>query len=528
MDFFFQHKKAFGSLGIILILVPLLYGIRPHKAEAIVPVESITADELSASNVELTGWQYALQEITNYWSYAVAYVLNPLAWMMAKALVYQLTKSIVQWIQNGFQGQPGFITNPEQFLKNAGNTAASLFLENYMDPAIYDLLCEPWRFPVYSILFTIQGGTAYDPQCTLDDVIANAEGMAKFMEKFQDGGWKSFISLTVKKENNYYGMYLSNAERMEEARAKAEDAADTEAQMNKGFMGMKVCESYNSAGSCEYWSIDSPGSWVADQLSWNTTSELRVLELADSIDEVLGALVNTMLNWAYKGILGKTGGTPPPPSTAPTPIPPGTQAPGAASGTADRYIASETTYRQTKENTLNAFNQAVGPYTAALACYTQYRDDWNNCTGIRSTTDMNALNTFINHISGQLPFVDSFISPLPTQIEESNAIIASLQDIKTRMANAATVEELTTLVNELNILIQTTHAFSDQLLANSELRDAQTILEDANGQANNCAALPAACVTTGGGGGGIDFQNAGGGDGGDGGGGGDGGDAGDF
>jgi hypothetical protein len=43
-------------------------------------------------------------------------------------ILAQVTNSIIKWIQSDFQGQPGFITDWQSYLKKASNAAAGRFL----------------------------------------------------------------------------------------------------------------------------------------------------------------------------------------------------------------------------------------------------------------------------------------------------------------------------------------------------------------------------------------------------------------
>ncbi len=311
MKLFNHYKKIFGVMGVTVLLIPLLFSLKPQKAEAIVPVNdfelNLTADILLET--EMQGWgSYETKEFT--W--------DTILWVLAKALLHQVTQSVVRWISTGFQGNPLFVTDLKRFAYNTVNEAVGIFMDEYLDPDVYDLLCGPWKNPVFFALLSIQAQSdKYKPECTLDVLINNAQGMANFMNSFLNGGWKAFTGLVARPENNAYGAYLVAMSKMEEAQGKAAARAETEANMNNGFLGMKICLSRTASGLCEDWQIESPGSWVEDELAWNTTSEIRSLEIADEIDEVLGALAGVIMKWAIQGIAGS--GTGPPPGPAPAP-----------------------------------------------------------------------------------------------------------------------------------------------------------------------------------------------------------------
>ncbi len=486
MKLFNRHQKTFGTIGIILLLGPALFFIHPQKAEAVVPVNDLQANMTLASiaATEKAGWgSYVKKEFS----------LDLILWALAKALIHQLSQSIVQWIKTGFQGNPLFITDMERFLKDTANEATGIFLDNYVSPEVYDLLCAPWRNPIFFGILSLHGESdKYKPKCTLDVVVNNIEGMANFMDNFMNGGWDAFSSLTARPENNAYGAYLAAADKMEENKAKAKARSNTEAQMNKGFLGMKLCLNRTSSGLCEDWYTDSPGSWIADQLGWNTTSELRTLEIADEIDEILGALAGQMIKWAYQGITEQTRGSPGPSTVPPAPIPP--TARQTLINAINETISSETAYRNTRQDTISPYSQAIGPLNTALACYTTYVNAWTTCAGIRSSVNIGEINNYINRLFGELSYINSMIPSLNNEVATANNLIISLQNLRARVVNATTAQELGNLSTEYGTLSQSAHNFSDQMNADREYTRAQNTLTDARWHINYCPSLATACV----------------------------------
>lgn len=479
MILFRKHKKIFGWLGLTVIIVPVSFSlllIKPQKAEAIVPVLDSANLKVNTEHAALTG-TLVKKEFT--W--------DTILWALAKAIIHQLTQNIVQWIRTGFEGNPLFITDPKRFFLNAVNEASGIFLDNYVSPEIYDLLCSPWRAPVFFALLTIHSQSdKYTPSCTLNTVINNAQGMANFMQNFMQGGWSAWLSMTAKPENNPYGAFLAASAKSDERKAKAEARADTEAQMNTGFLGVKTCLNRTQSGYCQEWYTDSPGKWVENQLGWSTTSELRTLELADEINEIIGALAGLIVGWMLEGIAGRTSGGQP---TTPPAL-----APGAARQNLieqiDADITGETSYRNIKQDSLNTYTLALGPYNTAFACYNGYITRWNDCItggGVPSGTAPSQIQTHINQLDSQIDNInDNIIPSFNQQIIDSNTLIGQLQILRTRVETASTAVELQEINNEYYPLSQAAHDSYDQYLAGIELDNADNTLNDANWHANNC------------------------------------------
>jgi len=127
-------------------------------------------------------------------------VLNGIAWAITKRLVAEITNSIVNWINSGFQGDPIFITNPEAFLLDVVNEVSGQFISELGLSAI----CDPYRPQILIALAQTDTFSARS-QCTLLDAVDNIEG---FLDDFSQGGWEGWIQLTQEPQNNIYGGIL--------------------------------------------------------------------------------------------------------------------------------------------------------------------------------------------------------------------------------------------------------------------------------------------------------------------------------
>jgi len=303
-----KQKKIFGSIGVILILVPLLFFGQPQKAKAVVPVFDSVNASINAKHAGLTGSLVQKE-----------FVLDNIVWIFVKAIIKNMITSVTDWVRNGFQGNPLFVTDVKRFLRDAGIEASGVFMEEYLDPDVYDLLCEPWRFQV-GIGLELYRKSRDFPECTVLDIINNVQGMRDFMADFRNGGWQAWFSLFEQPSNNPYGAYAENLFAMEAKIQDSRNNAIVEAIMNQGFLGVKECIScmeYDSNSGecaiCAEWEIHSPGKWVEGQINAYTTSELRNLEIADEINELISALLGQLWNWMIGGLSGElsSGYTPP-------------------------------------------------------------------------------------------------------------------------------------------------------------------------------------------------------------------------
>lgn len=500
---FGKYKKTFSYLGIILILAPFLFFQNIPKANATVPVLD---EENLMVNEEIAG--YTGDTALNTGSLVEKeFSLDLIVWALVKALIKVFIDMVIKWIKTGDMdifGENGvgtmWIQSVKRGLQKEIIRASGVWLEKYLDPAIYDLLCEPWKRPIFNLLRQRSRKLilkdSYMPKCTLLDVIANAEGMARYMNNFQEGGWKAWFSMLERSENNPVGAYFDAASEMEAATARAEEDAKTEAVMNQGYIGQKFCELMSPEGTyCEEITIDSPGKWIGDELAMHTSSELRTLEIADEIDELFAAVAGLVVSWVSEGVGGNSSSGPlPMPSTGPVPIPP------SSTETIVRFIDAaledETNYIGTLSQAITTTDQALGIYEPALTCYTSYLNAINSCTTAGGTPARRPgqIQPIINYINSQIGILNTSTGNYNSEITRAEDIIIQLEDLRTRIEAATTIEEFEALRNEYTTLQASLHTPSDISRAGGYLRAARNAVTDAQTQFSNCANLPAACV----------------------------------
>ena len=233
-----------------------------------------------------------------------------IAYLLAKQLIRALLLSVISWVQTGFEGQPVFISDFERFAKDAAMNASGVFLENYLEPDVYEMLCQPWRLPVFNRLKDVRreildySKTQSYPKCTLDTIISNAEGFNAFLDDFRVGGWDAWFSIMDKPTNSPTGLSLATESLMATAMTSAEERADTETVAGQGFISLADCARPSPSGNfCEVFQIKSPGKWIENQVGEWTTTDLASLEVADEMDELISAFINVLLNSLFTSLL---------------------------------------------------------------------------------------------------------------------------------------------------------------------------------------------------------------------------------
>ncbi|MBU1957195.1 hypothetical protein KJ680_02205, partial [bacterium] len=314
-------KAAVSSVSQAMV-VPV--GERPSKPQ-------ITTTAVMTSGIEETEFNRCIRE----------YVLNPIAWFIAKTIIRQFTKGIVNWINSGFEGNPTFV-DPDTFLTDVADQASGAFIKQL---GLEGILCSPFRLPILASLeLSYRTSTLPRFQCTLGAAKENWQrNWDEFMYDFTNGGWDRWLNVTTQPQNNPYGAYLMAYDELQARRLAAQEKKKTEVSWGSGFVSLQECsgdinqdkmcdtqcghledsddcfnncmaivgwdDKLSSAEKCklsgEQMQNTTPGKIIQDQLSQTLGTDLRQLELADEFNEIITALIGQIFNWGSRGLRGQ-------------------------------------------------------------------------------------------------------------------------------------------------------------------------------------------------------------------------------
>lgn len=263
--------------------------------------------------------------VVSVWEKAEKYVEGflEILWTVAKKkMLDMLVNNIITWIQGG--GDPKFVTNWKEFLKDAANEAGGQFIDS--DPNL-SWLCDSFGTEIKIGLGAVPTFKE-EIGCTLDDV---AENIDDFYNDMRDGGgWDGWLKVS-QSNNNVFGAYWTVMGEKMAREASAKEAALNEAVSSTGFLGDKVCEDWDNcdetkepiwkcverieekkerevtageydacakAASCECkkWRTRTPGKILADTTTKALGLDIDWLVSADKWNEYLGAILDAAIN----------------------------------------------------------------------------------------------------------------------------------------------------------------------------------------------------------------------------------------
>lgn len=219
--------------------------------------------------------------------------LDCMARAIAKATLRAITKSIVNWINSGFNGNPSFVQDFRGFMLGIADETIGEFIAG----SPLSFLCSPFQLRV-RIALAKSFASRKAPLCTLSQIVKNID---RFTQDFTQGGWPAFLEFTVVGTNNPFGGHIYADAMLRGQLSQAQGSKQFDLQLGSGFLSAQECTTDPSGAKvCK---TTTPGAVVAGTLDQTLGTNLRELEGAKYFDEIIDALISQlMLRVLYGGL----------------------------------------------------------------------------------------------------------------------------------------------------------------------------------------------------------------------------------
>lgn len=240
--------------------------------------------------------------------------LDCIARTIARAAIERITADVVDWINSGFEGKPAFVQDFRGFFRDVADQAAGEFISG----SKLAFLCSPFQLQVKiavskSYAHRSGSGGGNENACTLSDVTNN---IRSFIEgNFSQGGWPAFLEFTTVPTNNPFGAFMTVEAQLGNEIASIQAEARLELELGQGFLSSRetyACGPINRATGqheppCQR-RITTPGSVIASAIFQTENLSQTSLLLADSFDEIIGALITQLMTRTLYGGLSNLSG----------------------------------------------------------------------------------------------------------------------------------------------------------------------------------------------------------------------------
>lgn len=239
---------------------------------------------------------------------------------IVNSMIDYIARSTIAWAKSGFQGNPSFVDNPEQFFKQLGDLEAGAFLQQIAYGVIGQNICQPFRAQIVLTIARDYLGTGYYGSdgyanggygggagnrtfggCSLSNIKGDLK--AFLGGDFRRGGWDSWLKISQVQANNPYSTYLNLSAQMYGRTQQKKDLANLELSWGKGFLSFRKCDSKTAEKDKSKCPITTPGNLIEDQLNKTLNISKDRLVLAEKFDQVIAVIVNELINTALNKVL---------------------------------------------------------------------------------------------------------------------------------------------------------------------------------------------------------------------------------
>lgn len=243
--------------------------------------------------------------------YTSSRIVDALAWTAAKRVVQSMTQSIVTWINSGFEGSPAFVTDLNRNLGNLADAVAEDFLRG-LDSVVVSNTGFSIRAPFQDQISAALREEFYRTTSSYGFDVRHPYNDCNRSAGFSFNSW---FCQSQNPANNPYGRYMLARDELWQQVDSAAQNRLRELDWGNGFLSWRGnCGPYgrgnqtagpggisgpvdlNQRDQTVGCSIRTPGSVIEDQLVNTLGSPIRQLELADSLNEIVGALMSQMVN----------------------------------------------------------------------------------------------------------------------------------------------------------------------------------------------------------------------------------------
>ncbi len=217
------------------------------------------------------------------------------AMTLAQQMVDDIVRSTVDWANSGFEGNPAFVTNPQQYFTDIADGIAGEFIAG----SDLNFLCSPFQTQVrLALQQSYTQPRQY--QCTFSESVGNIQA---FYDDFNQGGWDAWYEVTQNNANNPYGAYLEAELDLNSRIAESVNLKKEQLDWSSGFLSYEKCLGTevlnNQTGQTECigaMETVTPGVTIKGQLDKVLPSGLEKLVRVEHIEQLISSFASGLLN----------------------------------------------------------------------------------------------------------------------------------------------------------------------------------------------------------------------------------------
>lgn len=234
--------------------------------------------------------------------------LDSIAFCIANEMIKYIGESTISWIKGGFKGNPVFVDNPSKFFTNIADQEAGAFIQTLVASTTGINVCQPFKVSLaVKLIDDYSSSSKSTVGCSLDTIKNNYQGFVN--GNFSSGGLPGWFEL-IEQQNNYWGANEIAQSKLNAKITTKTNTAKIELDWSKGYKSFKICTNgKNTDGSCKPNADGTSGEktttlggYIEHTVNARSTSPQRRLEIAQTFDGVVSALVNELIKIAVNKV----------------------------------------------------------------------------------------------------------------------------------------------------------------------------------------------------------------------------------
>jgi hypothetical protein len=212
---------------------------------------------------------------------------DAIMYCLVNSLIEQILIATTEWVRSGFDGNPIFVDDPEQFFIDLLDYEAGKSLDSLTDAN----LCAPFQIRVK--LGLLRNYTQRDNRkCSLSDI---GDNLDLFLDgEFKEDGWRQWFELTQNPSNNPIGSYILVTDDLYAQMSRRGNVVTAELGWNSGFLGHTT----------EWGETITPGQYFGQLFQKISGQPADRITFADEFDELINALANYLVGELFQEIRG--------------------------------------------------------------------------------------------------------------------------------------------------------------------------------------------------------------------------------
>jgi hypothetical protein len=388
---------------------------------------------------------------------------------LGRAVVSQITASVVNWINGGFNGSPSFVQNYQQFFGNVADLAAGAYIQG----SALSFLCSPFQLQI-KIAVAQSYANRNAQSCSLTSVTNNVNNFLN--GTFSSGGWPALLQFTTVPTNNPYGAYAYAQIGLISAQNNAATNANRSVTpggfidfvqlsgcsntSNNGLQQPSLFASPAQAAAATYpagckATVTTPGTVIQNALDNTQNSSQNILAeagVSGSFDTIINALLSQLVVKTLQGGLSNLSGTAGYASNFLTPDQQQAETQGNSLLTslqAAQQVATQ--YGQTEQGAVTDIQSAQQQLSTLDGCW---QSAGNTAEASSTEESIAALQTQVDQYNNNITGANASIAALNTLMSDTLAVTstADVSNVTSQFNTAASSGQLITQDQATNAL----------------------------------------------------------------------------